>query len=80
MNLLENYFVFEIWYVMWLGFGFFGSDLDDNLQKAFHRFLEVRGIKPTFTEFVVDYMANKEGRERVQWLKDVKSFVDMWNF
>ncbi|KAG5403872.1 hypothetical protein IGI04_009991 [Brassica rapa subsp. trilocularis] len=50
------------------------DDLDDNLQKAFHRFLEVRGIKPTFTEFVVDYMADKEGRERVQWLKDVKSF------
>ncbi|KAJ4867711.1 Mitochondrial glycoprotein family protein [Raphanus sativus] len=53
------------------------DDLDENLQKAFHRFLEIRGFKPTITEFMADYMANKDSRERLQWLNDVKSFVDM---
>ncbi|KAG5403871.1 hypothetical protein IGI04_009990 [Brassica rapa subsp. trilocularis] len=53
------------------------SDLDENLQKAFHRFLEIRGIKPNITEFVADYLANKDRRERLQLLKDVKTFVDM---
>ncbi|KAF2583097.1 hypothetical protein F2Q68_00001072 [Brassica cretica] len=53
------------------------SDLDENLQKAFHRFLEIRGIKPNITEFVADYLANKDSRERLQLLKDVKTFVDM---
>ncbi|WZY81341.1 hypothetical protein YC2023_027725 [Brassica napus] len=53
------------------------SDLDENLQKAFHRFLEIRGIKPNITEFVTDYLANKDRREQLQLLKDVKTFVDM---
>ncbi|KAJ4907587.1 Mitochondrial glycoprotein family protein [Raphanus sativus] len=53
------------------------DDLDENLQKAFHRFLEIRGIKPTITEVVAGYLVNKASRERFQWLKDVKSFVDM---
>ncbi|CAN7037113.1 unnamed protein product [Brassica oleracea var. botrytis] len=52
------------------------DDLDENLQKAFHRFLEIRGIKPSFTDFLADYVANKDSREYLQWLKDVKSFVD----
>ncbi|KAJ0228881.1 hypothetical protein HA466_0320920 [Hirschfeldia incana] len=52
------------------------DDLDENLQKAFHRFLEIRGIKPSFTDFLADYVANKDSREYLQWLKDVKSFVE----
>ncbi|CAH8359666.1 unnamed protein product [Eruca vesicaria subsp. sativa] len=52
------------------------DDLDENLQKAFHRFLEIRGIKPSFTDFLAVYVANKDSREYLQWLKDVKSFVD----
>ncbi|CAN6804981.1 unnamed protein product [Brassica oleracea] len=52
------------------------DDLDENLQKAFHRFLEIRGIKPSFTGFLADYVANKDSREYLQWLKDVKSFVE----
>ncbi|KAG2333076.1 hypothetical protein Bca4012_017261 [Brassica carinata] len=48
-----------------------------SMRFAFHRFLEIRGIKPTITEFVADYMANKDDRERLQWLNDIKSFVDM---
>ncbi|KAF3544462.1 hypothetical protein DY000_02001398 [Brassica cretica] len=53
------------------------DDLDENLQKAYHRFLEIRGIKPNITEFMADYMADKAGRERLHWLNDVKSFLDM---
>jgi len=52
------------------------SDLDENLQKAFHRYLEIRGIKPSFTTFLADYVANKDSREYLQWLKDLKSFVE----
>ncbi|ESQ40122.1 hypothetical protein EUTSA_v10014436mg [Eutrema salsugineum] len=52
------------------------DDLDENLQKAFHRFLEIRGIKPSFTDFLADYVANKDSREYLQWLKDLKSFVE----
>uniref|UniRef100_A0A1J3K6N7 Uncharacterized protein, mitochondrial n=1 Tax=Noccaea caerulescens TaxID=107243 RepID=A0A1J3K6N7_NOCCA len=52
------------------------DDLDENLQKAFHRFLEIRGIKPSFTNFLADYVANKDSREYLQWLKDLKSFVE----
>ncbi|CAH2074527.1 unnamed protein product [Thlaspi arvense] len=52
------------------------DDLDENLQKAFHRFLEIRGIKPSFTDFLADYIANKDSREYLQWLKDVKAFVE----
>ncbi|CAH8269758.1 unnamed protein product [Arabidopsis lyrata] len=52
------------------------DDLDENLQKAFHRYLEIRGIKPSFTTFLADYVANKDSREYLQWLKDLKSFVE----
>ncbi|XP_010452038.1 PREDICTED: uncharacterized protein At2g39795, mitochondrial-like [Camelina sativa] len=52
------------------------DDLDENLQKAFHRYLEIRGIKPSFTTFLSDYVANKDSREYLQWLKDIKSFVE----
>ena len=66
-----------IWLCDWFFFFFFCSDLDENLQKAYHRFLEIRGIKPNITEFMADYMADKAGRERLHWLNDVKSFLDM---
>ncbi|KFK24609.1 hypothetical protein AALP_AA8G001400 [Arabis alpina] len=52
------------------------DDLDENLQKAFYKFLEIRGIKPSFTNFLADYAANKDSREYLQWLKDLKSFVE----
>ncbi|XP_010553052.1 PREDICTED: uncharacterized protein At2g39795, mitochondrial-like [Tarenaya hassleriana] len=51
------------------------EDLDENLQKAFLKFLEVRGIKASTTNFLIEYMANKDSREYLQWLKDLKSFV-----
>ncbi|KAH7548158.1 hypothetical protein ACOSP7_032491 [Xanthoceras sorbifolium] len=50
-------------------------DLDENLKKAFHRYLEIRGIKPATTNFLFEYMLNKDSREYVLWLKNVKNFI-----
>ncbi|KAA8534165.1 hypothetical protein F0562_031642 [Nyssa sinensis] len=52
------------------------SDLDENLQKAFHKYLEIRGIKPSTTNFLHEYMINKDSREYLMWLKNLKKFVE----
>ncbi|GAB2262482.1 hypothetical protein Droror1_Dr00003479 [Drosera rotundifolia] len=51
------------------------SDLDENLQKGFLKYLETRGIKPSVTNFLYEYMIRKDSREYSQWLQDVKKFV-----
>ncbi|KAK1377982.1 Mitochondrial glycoprotein [Heracleum sosnowskyi] len=51
------------------------SDLDENLQKAFHKYLEIRGVKPSTTNFLHEYMINKDSREYMMWLKNLKKFV-----
>ncbi|KAL9226630.1 hypothetical protein vseg_002419 [Gypsophila vaccaria] len=51
-------------------------DLDENLQKAFHKYLEIRGIKPITTNFLHEYMIEKDNKEYVKWLKDVKKFIE----
>ncbi|XAR66237.1 hypothetical protein NMG60_11012392 [Bertholletia excelsa] len=52
------------------------SDLDENLQKAFHKYLEIRGIKPSTTNFLHEYMINKDSREYLMWLKNLKKFIE----
>ncbi|GMI86244.1 hypothetical protein like AT5G05990 [Hibiscus trionum] len=52
------------------------SDLDENLQKAFHKYLEIRGIKPSTTNYLHEYMINKDSREYLRWLKNLKKFVE----
>lgn len=52
------------------------SDLDENLQRAFHKYLEVRGIKPNTTNFLHEYMINKDSREYLMWLKNLEKFVE----
>ncbi|XP_051121467.1 uncharacterized protein At2g39795, mitochondrial-like [Andrographis paniculata] len=52
------------------------ADLDENLQKAFHKFLEVRGIKPSTTNFLHGYMLEKDDREYITWLKNLHKFVE----
>uniref|UniRef100_A0A7N0V3B9 Mitochondrial glycoprotein n=1 Tax=Kalanchoe fedtschenkoi TaxID=63787 RepID=A0A7N0V3B9_KALFE len=52
------------------------ADLDENLQKAFHKYLEIRGIKPSTTNFLHEYMISKDSREYLMWLKNLKSFVE----
>ncbi|QCE11790.1 uncharacterized protein At2g39795, mitochondrial [Vigna unguiculata] len=50
-------------------------DLDENLQKAFHKYLEIRGIKPSTTNFLQEYMFAKDRKEYLMWLKNLKNFV-----
>ncbi|PKU81539.1 Uncharacterized protein MA16_Dca007646 [Dendrobium catenatum] len=52
------------------------SDLDENLQKALHKYLEVRGIKSSsLHSFLYEYMINKDEREYLKWLKNLKEFL-----
>ncbi|XP_042386643.1 uncharacterized protein At2g39795, mitochondrial-like [Zingiber officinale] len=51
------------------------SDLDENLQKSFHKYLEIRGISPLTTNFLHEYMINKDSREYLLWLKNLKQFI-----
>ncbi|KAE9618098.1 hypothetical protein Lal_00041912 [Lupinus albus] len=52
------------------------NDLDENLQKAFHKYLEIRGIKPSTTNFLQEYMFSKDHKEYLEWLKNLKNFVE----
>ncbi|KAE7996718.1 hypothetical protein FH972_001417 [Carpinus fangiana] len=52
------------------------NDLDENLQKAFHKFLEIRGIKPSAINFLHEYMINKNSKEELNWLKKLKNFIE----
>lgn len=52
------------------------DDLDENLQKGFHKYLEIRGIKPSTTNYLHEYMLNKDSREYRNWLKNLKNFVE----
>lgn len=51
------------------------SDLDENLQKAFHKYLEIRGIKPSTTNFLHGYMVDKDSKEYITWLKNLEKFI-----
>ncbi|KAG2730374.1 hypothetical protein I3760_01G289100 [Carya illinoinensis] len=51
-------------------------DLDENLQKAFHKYLEMRGIKPSTIDFLHEYMINKNSREEMIWMKKLKKFIE----
>ncbi|XP_028797323.1 uncharacterized protein At2g39795, mitochondrial-like [Neltuma alba] len=52
------------------------QDMDENLQKAFHKYLEIRGIKPRTTQFLHEYMINKDSREYLVWMKKLKKFIE----
>ncbi|KFK24995.1 hypothetical protein AALP_AA8G052800 [Arabis alpina] len=49
--------------------------LDEKLRKAFHRYIEIRGIKPSMINFLHEYMINKDSKENLLWLKTLKNFV-----
>ncbi|XP_073156392.1 uncharacterized protein At2g39795, mitochondrial-like [Henckelia pumila] len=51
------------------------SDLDENLQKAFHKYLEIRGIKASTTNFLHGYMVDKDSKEYITWLKNLEKFI-----
>ncbi|KAF7831030.1 Mitochondrial glycoprotein [Senna tora] len=52
------------------------QDLDENLQKAFQKYLEIRGIKPRTTNFLHEYMINKDSKEYVVWMKKLMRFIE----
>ncbi|KAH8497017.1 hypothetical protein H0E87_019650 [Populus deltoides] len=51
-------------------------DLDENLKKGFHKYLEIRGIKASTTNFLHEYMINKDSREYMGWLSNLKQFIE----
>lgn len=53
----------------------FGT-LDEDLQLMIEQYLEERGINAELAVFVPDYMDMKEHKEYMNWLKNVKKFVD----
>lgn len=55
-------------------------DLDENLQKAWRKYLEVRGIKGSLFDFLHEYMMHKDEKEYLAWLKNLKEFVGKWVF
>ncbi|KAL3523863.1 hypothetical protein ACH5RR_016697 [Cinchona calisaya] len=52
------------------------DDLDENLQKALYKYLEIRGVKPSTTNFLHKYLIRKDSREYMAWLKNLKNFVE----
>ncbi|EFH38545.1 mitochondrial glycoprotein family protein [Arabidopsis lyrata subsp. lyrata] len=52
------------------------EDLDENLKKTFYKFLEIRGVKASTTNFLHEYMMRKVNREYLLWLKNVKEFME----
>lgn len=53
----------------------FGT-LDEDLQLLMEQYLDERGINNALALFVPEYMDIKEQREYLQWLNNVKGFVD----
>lgn len=51
-------------------------DLDENLQKAFKRYLSLRGFKGSLFDSLYEYLDNKEEREYLNWLKNIRGFVE----
>ncbi|KAK1571199.1 hypothetical protein Q3G72_013249 [Acer saccharum] len=50
-------------------------DLDENLKKAFQKYLEVRGIKPSGIEFIFKCISNKYTQINLTVLKKIKNFI-----
>lgn len=55
---------------------FFFSDLDKDLQRAFKRYLRIRGIRPSTFNFLHGYMINKHSKEDLIWMKKLKKFFE----
>ncbi|KAI3840409.1 hypothetical protein MKX03_037821 [Papaver bracteatum] len=53
------------------------SDLNDGLEEDFLTYLVDRGIKPSITKFLCDYMDNKDEKQKEQilWLKKLKNLI-----
>ncbi|KAJ6824513.1 uncharacterized protein M6B38_379570 [Iris pallida] len=52
------------------------ADLDESLQKALHKYLKERGIEGSLFDLLHEYMMNKDEREYLMWLKNMKGFIE----
>ncbi|KAJ7822508.1 mitochondrial glycoprotein [Mycena olivaceomarginata] len=52
------------------------TTLDVAVQEHFEKFLEERDIGESTAFFIPEYAAHKEQQEYVNWLKNVKGFID----
>ncbi|XP_068653492.1 uncharacterized protein At2g39795, mitochondrial-like [Aristolochia californica] len=50
-------------------------DLDEELHKAFFKYLDERGINGSLIHFLRDYLMEKDEREYLAWLHNVKDFI-----
>lgn len=51
------------------------SDLDGSLQMGLRKYLSNRGFKSSLYNPLYEYLDNKNEREYLNWLKDIKEFV-----
>jgi len=51
------------------------EDLEENLQEGFFEYLHERGVDYDFARFLFTVAIDKEQREYMNWLKDIKKFV-----
>ncbi|KAI8815071.1 mitochondrial glycoprotein [Cladochytrium replicatum] len=51
------------------------TDIDEELQDLFHKYIEERGIDTGMSEFIPEYLEKKEQREYMNWLGSIKGFV-----
>ncbi|KAF9699957.1 hypothetical protein EKO04_001721 [Ascochyta lentis] len=52
------------------------GNLDEDLQRLIEEYLRARGIDATLARWVPEYVDFKEQREYVEWLSNVKSFME----
>lgn len=52
------------------------GNLDEDLQVLLERYLDERGINTALAIFVPDYIDMKEQKEYLNWLSNVKGFVE----
>ncbi|KAM0844235.1 hypothetical protein ACQ4PT_057192 [Festuca glaucescens] len=51
------------------------TELPPNVQKGLFKFLELRGVTLTTTNFMHDYMVTKQTKEYVRWMTKLKDLV-----
>ncbi|KAK1697688.1 hypothetical protein QYE76_014385 [Lolium multiflorum] len=51
------------------------SNLPEEIQRALHPYLGIRGISQHFTDFLHAYMINKECHEYLSWLRKLKGVI-----
>ncbi|CAM0878635.1 unnamed protein product [Alopecurus aequalis] len=49
--------------------------LDENLQKSFHEYLELRGITPKMMNLLRAYLSGKLRRNHTLWLNNLQDFI-----